>query len=112
MEQVPVTSIELEHDGTLAVRPGWSDRSAFHFIYRDATGVEWRDADGAFYPYRLGGVDPLGWFKIIVAAARNELGVDLQVTQHTNWINVGSDLQSAILEETRMAQSNPSLERP
>jgi hypothetical protein len=105
MRSVPIASIEIDGGGRLLVRPSATSGDDFEFVYRTATGVRWRGADGSFYPVEVGSLSTATWFMEIVAAAKGEFGVNLQITQDTTWVSVPVGVQQEI--ESLVSRRDP-----
>src|SRR6187401_2337029 len=88
-----IAEISIDSDRRLRVRPLTQD---FQYVYRAGMEVGW-DNDGRFLysppPREWSNVQ---WFQQIVAAAKDEYGCTLVVSDETIWHNVEPSLQSAI----------------
>lgn len=89
-----IARIEIDATGRLCVTPS---SVTFDHIYRAAMEVHW-DNDGRFlYSPKPREWSYADWFKQIVAAAKDEYGCDLKITNSTEWKEIPLDLKDQLL---------------
>jgi hypothetical protein len=92
VNSLAIREIALDATGRLMVRPSHAD-SSFQFIYRAGNGLRWEPSSGSFVA-----AEPLRWkapelLPHILSTVRDELGVKLQLTAQTQWVNVPDELE-------------------
>jgi hypothetical protein len=96
MRDEEIVGVEIDDEGRLLVTPAVR---TFDFIFRSAMEVHWDPIRRClFSPKPREWTYPM-WFRQIVAAAADEYGVRLRLTEQTAWTNVPADLQSEMATE-------------
>lgn len=94
MRSEPIAEIAIDAQGRLCVRP---ESAEFPFIHRAAMQVGWDAAGRYLFSPPPKDWTPADWFRHILAAARQEYGVALVVTERTSWRGLGPGERDAML---------------
>ena len=100
MKIIEITKIELQQSGELSVTPIENYKNIFQLIYRAATGVQWDEKSRCFISPIPKEWSHLDWYPNIVTSVMSEMGVMLQITQNTVWLNIQDSLKSEIANYT------------
>jgi len=92
-----IKAVGVDDHGSLWVKPA---TAAFPYIWREALEVHWDPKEERLFgakPREFPDLDftRFQWFRQIVAAAR-EQGVELVLTETTDWSNIEPDLRKEI----------------
>ena len=96
MRHVVIDAVEILPNGWLLVKVTPYEQW-FENIYRTATGVWWDDSRQGFVAPKPRDWPYSKWFMQILADARSELGVYLQLSEATLWNNIPDDVRYAII---------------
>ncbi len=96
MINAPIKLIELDAKGHLQICPDVTSSGDFKFIYRDASGVKWNDANQALVAREPDRWEPNKLFGQIICAAINEYGIKLEIIETTKWSNISDELKAAL----------------
>ena len=94
MNPVEITLIAISEQGHLLVKPMGTrkDReSLFPYIYRMATGAFWNSEEEAFSSPVPKEWSYYQWLENIAQCAMSELGIELFLTENTEWVSVPED---------------------
>lgn len=97
IDTLNIEKIEVLDSGELAVYPTGGGKNEYSYIYRAAAEVSWNKDSKCFtspVPKKWSNLD---WYKHIVTVANSELGVSLDLTELTAWVNVTESLKNEIL---------------
>ncbi|MES1196783.1 MAG: hypothetical protein ABUL58_07550 [Steroidobacter sp.] len=95
MELLSVTRIEWLQAGRLIVTPLSNPSKMLRFIYRAAMGVGWEDDSSRLV---CDSNDKGEAFARISRALAEEMGLIMQITPQTEWINISEESQLAFAD--------------
>ena len=93
METDQIGKIEIDKEGRLHIKP---EKVKFPLIYRSATEVHWNSDKQTLYSPKPREWSYSKWFKYIIDVAKKEAFCQLQLTDHTEWVNIPEYLKSEI----------------
>ncbi len=91
-----IVCVGIGEDGRLFVQP---DEATFPYIYRTASDVRWDDVRGVLTTNAPRDMSYPNWFRQIWGAAADEYGVDLRLTDETEWVGVPPDVAAEIRQD-------------
>ena len=93
---VQIQQVELDERDSLVVVPEKTNSENFQFIWRDASGVRWDEDRLCFYAWEPEKWEKANFFRQVVLAVKNELGIKLQINRNTKWTNVPIEIREQI----------------
>lgn len=90
-----IEEIRIDESGKLIVKPRKED---FRCIYRAAMEVNWNNDGKYLYSPKPKKWSYSMWFKQIHAAAKDEYGVSLKISNETRWENIDAALKKSIID--------------
>lgn len=94
MSDDTICEVGINDEGGLYVRPS---SATFEFIYRAAMEVNWDQDNRCLFGPKPRAWTYVDWFKLIVAAAGDEYGIELRLTPQTTWSNVSDTIRAEII---------------
>ena len=96
MQLESIDIIEILENGEMYIVLSSGGKPSYQYIYREAAEVYWDENKKGFKapsPRKLSHAD---WFKHIVTVANNGLGISLEITDNTKWVNVSNETRQKI----------------
>jgi hypothetical protein len=93
LERDSIVQIEIDNLGQLHLKP---ERSKFTLIYRSATEVHWDVNKMTLYSPKPRDWSYLKWYLHILSVIKTECSVLLELTNKTEWVNIGVELRAEI----------------
>jgi hypothetical protein len=94
MDQDWIERIEIDGDGRLLVVPA---NYEFPLIYRAGMEVDWDSKRRALHSPKPREWSYSRWYEQILAAAAQEHGCELRLTDDTEWVNIEPDMREVLL---------------
>lgn len=95
-----ILKIEILPSGEIAIYPS-EPKADFQYVYRAAAGVYWDNNQKRFHHnfdgYNARELLPHQWFKYIIGVLFSEMGLDLRIKSHTQWMNVSEAQKNLII---------------
>ena len=96
MDLVEINEVRISEDGKLFIKPTSNPSKVFKFVYRAAMEVYWDEDTQCFYTPKPREWTYLDWYKQVLAAVVSEMGVQLSITENTDWKNIPVKVQQEI----------------
>jgi hypothetical protein len=96
MEIEAISKIEILESGEMFVVLASGGKSTYRYIYREAAEVYWDNERQGFKapaPRKWSHAD---WYRHIVAVVASGLGLSLELSNTTNWVNVSDATKAEI----------------
>ena len=97
MRQDPIARVEIDADGRLHVVPL---SASFPYVWREAMEVHWDPERRSLYAPPPRQWSRARWFRQILNAAKTQ-GLDLRVTDETEWAGVEPGDRAEMVREAR-----------
>ncbi|WP_400073378.1 hypothetical protein [Zobellia russellii] len=85
--------VEIDEKGKLNIRPY---STTYPMIYRSATEVHWDKDKKTLYSPKPTDWSYLEWYLHILSVIKTECSVILELTDKTEWVNIGNELRAEI----------------
>lgn len=96
MEIEEISRVEILENGEMYVVLASGGKAMYQHIYREAAEVYWDNEIKCFKATAPRKWSHLEWFLHIIAVAKSGLGITLEVSKNTSWVNVPSSLKEEI----------------
>lgn len=99
MERETIKRIEVLGSGELLAILDGEGKPSYQYVYRAGAGVSWDQAQFGFKSTPMKDWSCSHWYRQIVKAVREELGVELGLSNRVTWVQVPTEEQVVILNE-------------
>jgi hypothetical protein len=94
-----IVKVEVLNTGELLLGLEGQGKPIYQNVYREAAGVYWDKKRNGFKSTSMKEWSCSKWYKHIVEAVRNELGVQLTLGPNVTWLNIPDHEKAEILRE-------------
>ncbi len=96
MEIEEISKIEIRDNEEMYVILGSGGKPMYQYIYREAAEVYWDDEAKGFKAPAPRKWSYSDWYQQIVSVAASGLGISLELSSNTKWVNVPSEIKAEI----------------
>ncbi|MBU2974593.1 hypothetical protein [Zobellia sp. B3R18] len=93
MDRDKILLIEIDDKGKLNIKPC---STTYPMIYRSATEVHWDKNKKTLYSPKPTDWNYLEWYLHIIGVVKSECSIMLELTDKTEWVNIGDELRAEI----------------